>query len=63
MLVLTAKKNEAIIIGERVDGKFVELCRIANLKTRGDSMRLGFHAPETTIILREKVILKEKDRE
>ena len=47
MLVLSRKANEGIV----VDGP----CRIVVVEIRGDKVRLGFVAPDSTKILRDEV--------
>lgn len=47
MLVLSRKKNEAIIIGEEI--------RIVVAEVRGDKVRLGIEAPKEVSVHREEV--------
>ena len=47
MLVLSRKKNEAIVIGDNITVVVVEI--------RGDKVRLGIEAPETTDVHRQEV--------
>ena len=47
MLILTRKRNEAIVIGEKI--------RVTVLKTQGDTVRLGIEAPPHVTIHRDEV--------
>ena len=58
MLVLSRKKNEAIVIGGQITIRVVEI--------RGDKVRLGFDAPDDVEIHRDEVwaaIQREQTRE
>lgn len=48
MLVLSRKKNEAIVIGDR-------LVTVVLVEIRGDKVRLGFEAPQHVAIHRQEV--------
>lgn len=50
MLVLSRKRNEAIVIGEDIVIMVAEI--------RGDKVRLGIEAPRDVTIWREEVYLK-----
>jgi carbon storage regulator CsrA len=53
MLVLSRKKEEAIIIGDRiVVVRVLEIC--------GDRVKLGFTAPEAVSIMRGEIVAAEK---
>ena len=47
MLVLTRRKNEAVLIGDNV--------RIVVVEIRGDKVRLGIDAPKDTAVHRREV--------
>ena len=53
MLVLSRKKDEAIIINGNITVRIVEI--------RGDKIRIGIDAPPEVIILREELIKEEKE--
>ena len=50
MLVLSRKKNEAVMIGESIV--------VSVLEVRGDKVRLGFDAPKEIPIFRQEVALR-----
>lgn len=50
MLVLSRKKNEAIIVGDQV--------RVIVTSIRGDKVRIGIEAPASLPIHREEVAIK-----
>lgn len=56
MLVLTRKKNQEIVINGPATLTVVEI--------RGDKVRLGFNAPDSTIINRREIqnIIDEQNR-
>ncbi len=55
MLVLSRQKDEAVLIGDNVTVRVVDI--------RGDKVRLGFDAPKDVKIHREEVWLKIKAQE
>ena len=50
MLVLSRKKNEAVMIGESIV--------VSVLEVRGDKVRLGLDAPKEIPIFRQEVALR-----
>ena len=54
MLVLSRKREDAIVIGGDV--------RITILKIDRNGVRLGIEAPQTTTIIREELLLDAEDR-
>ncbi len=58
MLVLSRKKDEKIIIGDKITLMVIEI--------RGDKVRLGIEAPKDVSVHREEVyeaIIKERNNE
>lgn len=55
MLVLSRQRDEAVLIGDDVIVRVVDI--------RGDKVRLGFDAPKDVKIHREEVWLKIKEQE
>ena len=55
MLVLSRQREEAVMIGDNVRVKIVDI--------RGDKVRLGFEAPQDVKIHREEVYLKIKEEQ
>ena len=53
MLVLTLKVDEKILIGDKITVKVVEI--------RGKQIRLGIEAPDSVLVLREKLVEKAKE--
>ena len=51
MLVLSRKKNQAIVITGNI--------RIEILDLKGEAIRLGFTAPDDVKILREELIIRD----
>ena len=47
MLILTMKKNEKVLIGDKITVMVVEV--------RGNQIRLGTEAPSDFLVLREKL--------
>ena len=47
MLILTRKKNESIMLGEKI--------KITVLDIRGDSIKLGIEAPKELTVLRSEL--------
>lgn len=47
MLVLTRKKNQSIMIGEKIKITVLEIC--------GDSIKIGIDAPPELIVLRSEL--------
>ena len=52
MLILTLKKDEKILIGDKITVMLVEI--------RGNQIRLGIEAPTDLLVLREKLAGKAK---
>ena len=52
MLVLSRKKNEAIVVGDQVTITVVEI--------RGDKVRIGIDAPKDVSINRQEIALEIK---
>lgn len=55
MLVLSRQRDEAVLIGDDVRVKIVDI--------RGDKVRLGFEAPRSVEIHREEVYNRIKEQE
>jgi carbon storage regulator len=52
MLILTVKEDEKILIGDKITVKVVEI--------RGKQIRLGIEAPDSVLVMREKLAEKGK---
>ena len=52
MLILTLKEDEKILIGDKITVTVVEI--------RGKQIRLGIEAPDSLLVLREKLAGKVK---
>jgi carbon storage regulator len=52
MLILTLKEDEKILIGDKITVKVLEI--------RGKQIRLGIEAPDSVLVLREKLAGKTK---
>ncbi len=53
MLVLTRKKNQSIMIGDKIEITIIEI--------KGDQIRIGISAPDDVTILRKEVYLSVKN--
>lgn len=53
MLALTRKKGEAIIIGDKIEIKIIDI--------QGDKVKLGISAPEEVSIYREEIYIQVKE--
>lgn len=52
MLALTRKKNEAIIVGDQIEIRILDI--------QGDKVRIGISAPEEVSIYREEIYKQVK---
>jgi carbon storage regulator len=52
MLILTVKEDEKVLIGDKITLLVVEI--------RGKQIRLGIEAPDSVLVLREKLASKAK---
>ena len=55
MLVLSRKQNQTIVIGDDV--------RITVLKVVGNTVKLGIEAPAEIPVMREELLLTQRERE
>lgn len=53
MLVLTRKKDQSILIGDKIE--------ITILEIKGDQIRIGIDAPKDVTILRKEVFMAVKE--
>lgn len=53
MLALTRKKDEAIIIGDKIEIKIIDI--------QGDKVKLGISAPKEVSIYREEIYIQVKE--
>ncbi|MCG8401524.1 MAG: carbon storage regulator CsrA [Firmicutes bacterium] len=53
MLVLTRKKNQAVMIGDQISVTILEI--------KGDAVRIGISAPGDTVILRGELYKKVRE--
>ena len=54
MLILTLKEDEKILIGDKITVMVVEI--------RGKQIRLGIEAPDSVLVLREKLAGKQRHK-